>query len=68
MDKDLEAMRRQVEEKREQLNDRALELYEETGKLSDPVLCELSNAFTDLAYEYQNCLKQKDRKNQDENR
>lgn len=42
----------QLQKKREELSSLAQKLYEETGTLSDPVLCELSNEFTDLAYEY----------------
>lgn len=42
----------QLQKKRQELSSLAQKLYEETGALSDPVLCELSNEYTDLAYEY----------------
>ncbi|MEL7610011.1 MAG: hypothetical protein AAGU74_10930 [Bacillota bacterium] len=53
IDARLKSMRRQLEDKRKELNQKALKLYEETGKLSDPLLCELAHEFYDLAQAYE---------------
>jgi len=42
-----------MEAKREILNEEALRIYRETGKLTDPVLGELANEFEGLSNEYQ---------------
>lgn len=45
-----------MEAKREVLNEEARRVYQETGKLTDPVLCELADEFETIADEYQRML------------
>ena len=52
----LNELRDRMEAKREILNEEALRIYQETGKLTDPVLGELASEFEGLADEYQRML------------
>lgn len=49
-------LRARMEAKRDVLNEEAERVYKATGKLTDPVLCELADEFEGLADEYQRML------------
>lgn len=55
-DNRLYELRARMEAKRDVLNQEALRVYKETGKLTDPILCELADEFEDIAGEYQRML------------